>query len=108
MVTTSQPKRKNAPNKRFAANRSIWFCVLNSILVRLGTASPTKAIGPQKAVIKPVKTAVTKTISIRNFFTSYPISRTSSSPRTRMFKGLTIKMVNKQVKINTIQMIGSC
>ena len=72
MVTTSQPKRKKAPNKRFATKRSIWSCVLNSILVRLGTASPTKAIGPQKAVIKPVKTAVTNTTSIRNFFYIVP------------------------------------
>ena len=47
-----------APIIATAGNNILWFELENDILAMCGTAKPTKAIGPEKAVITPVKRLV--------------------------------------------------
>ncbi len=54
-----------APEIATAGSNVLWFEVLNTNLVKCGTANPTKAIGPEKAVITPVsKLVATKVICL--------------------------------------------
>ena len=57
----------------------------------LGTAKPTKAIGPQKAVTRPVKSAVTAMTKILVFLRDKPSITAEFSPMTNIFRGLTNK-----------------
>ena len=53
-----------------------------------GTAKPTNAIGPQNAVITPVKMAVAKIVKMRNRLRLNPSISVDRSPKTSAFNGL--------------------
>lgn len=61
-----------------------------------GTAKPTKAIGPQNAVIKPVKIAVIPIVAKRIDFTFKPNEIAAFSPKTNAFKGLIKKKLKNK------------
>ena len=46
-TSQSDNNKKKTPNNPLPKSRILWFWVLKIILTRLGTANPTKAIGPQ-------------------------------------------------------------
>ena len=50
----------------------LWFEVLKIIFAICGTANPINAIGPENAVITPVKIAVIKIMYVRVFFMLTP------------------------------------
>lgn len=82
-------------------------CVLNSKRDMFGTAKPTKAIGPQKAVIKPVKIAVIPIVTKRMDLTFKPNENAACSPKTKAFNGLIKKKLKKSPLKKTKIMIGS-
>lgn len=94
-IIMSQKIRNSAPKNRFANKRSPWFCVLKTILVMFGTASPTNAMGPQNAVINPVRTAVIAIVEMRKDFRLIPKSKLAFSPNTKEFNGLIKKIQDK-------------
>lgn len=51
-----------APERPTAGSSILWSEVFKKSLVKCGTAKPTKAIGPAKAVIAPAKIQVAKMI----------------------------------------------
>ena len=61
----SQISSKLDPTNAVAATVVRWFEVWNKPRAIWGTATPTKAIGPQKAVIPPAKRQVAITIILR-------------------------------------------
>lgn len=68
----SQTSNKFAPINAQAGSVSRWFVVWNSPRAICGTATPTKAIGPQKAVIPPTSSPVANTIAQRMDETRMP------------------------------------
>lgn len=54
----SQRSSNMAPTRAEAGNKTRWFEVVNINLDRCGTANPTKAIGPENAVMTPVRRLV--------------------------------------------------
>ena len=64
----SQKIRIIAPMTQTAGISTLWSLVPKRILERCGTAIPMKAIGPQKAVMTPVRRAVMPIkINLANF-----------------------------------------
>jgi hypothetical protein len=68
-IIQSQKSKKTLPINALEMSKMVWFVVLNQIFTRLGTAKPTNEIGPQKAVVTPVKIAVLMIITNRVFLT---------------------------------------
>lgn len=73
-----------------------------------GTANPTNAIGPQNAVISPVKTAVTPIHVKRIILILRPSIEEAFTPNTSVFNGLIRKTLNSIPIINTMTINGSC
>ena len=56
LAKVSENKRMMLPSNKHDAKCNCCFELLNIMRERIGTAIPTKAIGPQNAVVKPVNT----------------------------------------------------
>ena len=107
-MTISQIIRNKAPINKLAEISTKCCCVLNRIRTRLGTANPTKAIGPQNAVTKPVKIAVIMMMMNRTFFILTPINLASWSPKTRIFNCFTSRKAPTIPIIANKIMSGNC
>ena len=57
-LMVSQNNKVMAPNNTVAKNKIWWLAVLKINLAMCGTANPTKAIGPAKAVTLPANKLV--------------------------------------------------
>ena len=82
-------------------------CVLNTDRTILGTANPTNAIGPQKAVIIPANNAVIPIVAIRMVLILSPKITLDFSPKTRTFNGFIKNKLKPIPRIKMIEMIGS-
>ena len=69
---TSQISKIIAPIIATAGINILWFEVENNILEICGIAKPTKAIGPEKAVITPVNKLVISKIMFLLFLILIP------------------------------------
>lgn len=70
---TSQVRIKAAPSKRIAGKRILWFEVFKRLRDIWGMAIPTKAIGPQNAVMVPAIKQVAITISVFVLISDIPM-----------------------------------
>ena len=71
-------------------------------MAKCGTASPTNAIGPAKAVMLPAKMLVANMIVKRVFLKFKPKLRASFSPNSNAFQGLMHNMlVNNPINTET-------
>ena len=64
----SQTNINKAPINKVPKNKVLCKLVLKSIFAKWGTARPTNAIGPAKAVMLPAKILVEKSIIYLDFF----------------------------------------
>ena len=71
----SQPSSIAAPSSIEAGMSTRWSALAKSIRAKCGTASPTKPIGPQKAVTVPDSNVVARKINVRVRPTFSPIVR---------------------------------
>ena len=60
LLSASENNKITLPIKTDETKRSCCLEDENSMRERMGTAMPTKAIGPQNAVVTPVKTEETR------------------------------------------------
>ena len=72
-----------APKTNVLQYNTEWSLVLNINFAIWGTAKPTKAIGPAKAVILPAKILVAKMIIRRAFLNSDPNCGHSFRPKVK-------------------------
>lgn len=80
---------------------------MKSNLALFGTANPTNAIGPQKAVTKPVKTAVTPIHAKRKVCIFIPNNLDAWEPNTKVFNGFIKNKERKSPAKNTNKIKGN-
>ena len=86
----SQINNTIAPVIAVAGISVLWLDVVKINLVICGTANPTKAIGPENAVITPVNKLVIIKIIILLFLMLIPKLFAYFSPNKKLFKGFII------------------
>lgn len=104
----SHNKRKILPKRIDPMINFLWLVVLKINLTRLGTANPTKEIGPQNAVTNPVNIDVIIINNQRIFLVFSPKNCALFSPMTNKFNGFTKnRTLISAIKKNKL-IIGIC